>query len=200
VVREEHRTFLLLLAETGLRWSEAIALRWSDIELNGSDARVSVRRANVRGELGPPKSKHGKRDVPISSTLVSALRKHRAASEWNRDDDLVFCAGNGAPLRYENMRRRVLAPAVEEAGAPWAGFHAFRHTCASMLFEGGKNAVQVQRWLGHHSPAFTLDTYVHLLDDRRGEPLDLSRELGSPRPVPPGLPAQAPQRTLEGLA
>ncbi len=46
-----------------------------------------------------------------------------------------------------------------------------------MLFERGSNAVQVQRWLGHHSPAFTLDTYVHLLDDRRGEPLELGVEL-----------------------
>ena len=53
-------------------------------------------------------------------------------------------------------------------------------TCASMLFAEGRNAVQVQRWLGHHSPAFTLSTYVHLLDGDLGEPLSLS---GSPQPV-----------------
>ena len=38
----------------------------------------------------------------------------------------------------------------------WIGFHTFRHTCATMLFAEGRNAVQVQRWLGHHSAAFTL--------------------------------------------
>jgi integrase len=53
----------------------------------------------------------------------------------------------------------VLKPAAQEAGAAWAGFHTFRHTCASMLFHDGRNAVQVQRWLGHHSAAFTLATY-----------------------------------------
>lgn len=53
----------------------------------------------------------------------------------------------------------------------WAGFHTFRHTVASRLFAGGRNPVQVQRWLGHHSPSFTLDTYVHLLDADLGEPL-----------------------------
>jgi integrase len=37
--------------------------------------------------------------------------------------------------------------------------HPFRHTCASLLFAQGRNAVQVQRWLGHHSRAFTLATY-----------------------------------------
>jgi integrase len=59
------------------------------------------------------------------------------------------------------------------------GLHTFRHTCASMLFGSGKNAKQVQRWLGHHSAAFTLDTYVHLLDEGLGEPLDLAAELRS---------------------
>jgi integrase len=82
----------------------------------------------------------------------------------------------------ENLRRRVLMPAMEEAGAPWAGFHALRHTCASMLFARGANAVQVQRWLGHHSAAFTLETYVHLLDGKLGEALDLEAELSDGRP------------------
>ena len=40
------------------------------------------------------------------------------------------------------------------------------------MFAAGHNAVKVQRWLGHHSPSFTLDTYVHLLDGDIGEPLE----------------------------
>jgi integrase len=52
------------------------------------------------------------------------------------------------------------------------GFHALRHTCATRLFAAGRNAVQVQRWLGHSAPGFTLRTYVHLLDDDLGAPLD----------------------------
>ena len=48
-----------------------------------------------------------------------------------------------------------------------------------MLFQRGANAVRVQRWLGHHSPAFTLETYVHLLDGQLGEPLDLAAELAT---------------------
>ena len=67
--------------------------------------------------------------------------------------------------------------AAEEAGASWAAFHTFRHTCASLLFERGLNVRQVQKWLGHHSPSFTLDTYVHLLDDRLPDPIDLAGEL-----------------------
>ena len=60
---------------------------------------------------------------------------------------------------------RVFKPAARRAGVPWAGFHTLRHTCATLLFRRGLNAKQVQVWLGHHSPAFTLATYVHLLSD-----------------------------------
>lgn len=89
----------------------------------------------------------------------------------------MFPVGNGTPLRQENVRRRVLKPAAEEAGVSWIGFHTFRHTCASLLFVRGKNAKQVQRWLGHHAARFTLDTYAHLLDDGVGKALELDAEL-----------------------
>jgi integrase len=53
--------------------------------------------------------------------------------------------------------------------------HAFRHYCASALISDGRNIVQVSRWLGHHSPSFTLDVYAHLMDEGVGAPLELSR-------------------------
>ena len=65
------------------------------------------------------------------------------------------------------------SPPARQADLPWVGFHTFRHTCASLLFASGRNAVQVQRWLGHHSAAFTLSRYVHLLDGDLGEALSL---------------------------
>jgi integrase len=48
-------------------------------------------------------------------------------------------------------------------------FHNFRHTCASLLFEAGRHIRQVCDWLGHSDPAFTLRTYVHLMDEGIGE-------------------------------
>ena len=59
----------------------------------------------------------------------------------------------------------ILKPAAAAAGVPWASWQTLRHTCGSLLFRHGANAEQVQVWLGHHSPAFTLAVYVHLLDD-----------------------------------
>lgn len=57
-----------------------------------------------------------------------------------------------------------------------------------MLFAQGRNAVQVQRWLGHHSPAFTLATYVHLLDGDLGKPLEIGAGSSSrQRPLLPDV-------------
>jgi integrase len=86
----------------------------------------------------------------------------------------VFPSRAGTELNPETYAVAHSSLAAEEAGAPGAGFRTFRHTCASMLFERGANAKQVQRWLGHHAASFTLDTYIHLL---RGD-LDASPRRG----------------------
>ena len=83
----------------------------------------------------------------------------------------------------------MLVPAREEACLPWVGFHSFRHTCATLLFAEGRNVKQVQRWLGHHSPSFTLDTYIHLLDDGVGAPLVLGGGANKVRTDPTPLDA-----------
>ena len=161
------RLFLRFLADTGLRIGEAIALTWQRVDL--AERRVKVRERLYRGELDAPKSSYGRREVPLSPGLASALRAHRLASPFSQDGDLVFATRTGTPHRPENLRRRLLVPAalaaglVDENGKPWPGFHTLRHTCASRLFRAGVDAKRVQLILGHHSPAFTLATYVHLL-------------------------------------
>lgn len=132
-----------------------------------------MRRAIVRSRLEPPKTRHVRRDVPVSSALVDGLLEWHKTTEWPGPEDLVFPTLTGGPHDYGNLGHRVLAPTAQEAGVPWINFHTFRHTAASMLFEQGRNAKQVQRWSGHHSAAFALDRYIHLLSDELDEPLEL---------------------------
>ncbi|GIK77333.1 MAG: hypothetical protein BroJett022_10230 [Actinomycetes bacterium] len=144
-------------------------------DLDLAQACLKVRRSLYQGEPQPPKTRHSRRSIPLSADLLDKLATKVAVLD---PDDLIFSASNGAPLRAENVRRRQLKPAGERIGAPWIGFHTFRHTAASLLFGRGANVVRVQRFLGHHSPAFTLDTYIHLLDDDLGPGLDLGPEVG----------------------
>jgi len=66
---------------------------------------------------------------------------------------------------------------VEEVAAPWAGFHTFRHTFASLHLSQDTNLLQLSRALGHHSPAFTLTRYTHLLPGDEAPALDLASDL-----------------------
>ena len=170
LVRPDHRLMFQLLAATGLRRSELLALEGRHLTLSGSKPHVKVRkrlrrRRGVGLVIGPLKSRYSRREVPIPPKIAERLAALEVESQ-----ELAFNI-SGKPLDPDNLYARVLRPAAAGAGVEWAGFHTFRHTVASRLFAEGRNAVQVQRWLGHHSPSFTLDTYVHLLDPDLGEPL-----------------------------
>jgi len=157
---EPWRLLFTFLAQTGLRISEAVPLRFADVDFGRR--RVKVRRRYHKGNLGSPKSRYGRRDVPLAAGTARALWDRRKAAPG--DDALVFPGRDGALLNASTAYR-TLRSAAKTAGVPWAGLHTLRHTCATILFNRGLNAKQVQVWLGHHSPAFTLATYVHLLGD-----------------------------------
>jgi integrase len=172
LVHPRHRLLFELLAATGLRRSELLVLEGRHMRLSGEHPHVRVRqRVRRRREtglvIGPLKSRHARRDLPIPVELADRLQEVVRGPR-----DLVFTNRSGAMLDPDNVAARVLRPACSEAGVEWAGFHTFRHTVASRLFAAGRNVVQVQHWLGHHSPSFTLDTYVHLLDGDLGAPLE----------------------------
>lgn len=81
----------------------------------------------------------------------------------------MFDRRNGAELYPQNVAPVALRPAAEALGLGWVTFHSFRHTCASLLFAEGRNVKQVQKWLGHADPSFTLRRYVHLMDEGIGD-------------------------------
>jgi integrase len=163
------RALFELLALTGLRISEAIGLRVMDAALDTEAPCVHVRRAIVSGQLTAPKSRYGRRTIPISLELADRLRQ---LAPGRGETELLFRGAHGAALQPGNLRYRVLKPAAHRAGVPWARFHTLRHTCAAMLIDAGASPLRLQRWMGHHSAAFTLDTYGHLLRDDLG--LDLT--------------------------
>lgn len=155
------RLLLRLLAETGLRIGEAVALRWEHIDLETQ--RIAVRERIYRETTDAPKSGYGRRDVPIGRELARTLREQKLASRYSSDGDYVFATKTGRALRPENLRRSVLHKACDTAKVERVGFHAFRHTAITRWFLGGVDAKRVQVMAGHHSVAFTLSTYTHVL-------------------------------------
>ena len=169
----EWRLFFEFMAHTGLRIGEMIEVRWGrDIVVDASPV-LRVRWQFADRQVREPKTRHGKRDIPLSPCLVDRLVE--AAGGEPVDGDLVFTTNAGTRIDRRNIYNHVLGPAAKRAGLDWVTLHTFGHTCASLLFApadrggGGKNVKQVQAWLGHHSAAFTLQQYVHLVDAGMGE-------------------------------
>jgi integrase len=180
-----HRLLFELLATTGLRISEAIALQRLHLQLDDPKPEVCVRRAIVRERIEPPKTKYGRRDVLLPPSLASRLRVHLADQADHDSTVLLFPNDAGGVLDPNNLRRRVLKPLVEEVNAPWAGFHTFRHTFASIHLSEGTNLLQLSRALGHHSAAFTLTRYTHLLPGDEAPALDVLSTDRATTPVSP---------------
>jgi len=171
---ERHRPLFELLATSGLRISEALALQRLHLQLDTDEPEVCIRRAIVRERIEAPKSRHGRREVRLPESLAAKLRAHLSAQPDQDSTALAFPNESGEALDPNNLRRRVLKPLVKGVDAPWAGFHTFRHTFASIHLSQGTNLLQLSRALGHHSPAFTLTRYTHLLPGDEAPALDLA--------------------------
>lgn len=135
-----------LLATTGLRVGEAVALDVGDVD--GSRGRLRVRR-----------SKTGlARDVPVPKSVLRMLSLERGGGEP------LFLAAQGGRVDVHNWRARVWRPAVEACGLSPLRIHDLRHTAASLAIASGADVKAVQSMLGHASASMTLDLYGHLFD------------------------------------
>jgi integrase len=155
-----YRTLVALSLLTGLRQSEALALRWQDVDTKAGVVQVRWQLSR-RGELVEPKTKAARREVPIPPSLGKALAAHQLASRYSKPTDYVFASETGGPLHYRNIVRRGLDKAIEETGLPHLTWHDLRHVAASALIAQGCSVAYLSRLLGHASPSITLSTYAH---------------------------------------
>jgi integrase len=164
-VPEGERPFFELLAHGGLRISEQLGLDCGDV-LFGERPRLSVTRQHCKGETRGLKTEDSERKLPLSPGMA---RRLWVLAAGRPKDAPLFANTSGGRLSESNLRSRVLDPARERAGLPWVTFHSFRHTCASLQLEAGRNVVQVSKWLGHADVQTTHQTYLHLMDDGLGD-------------------------------
>lgn len=163
--RYNYAPLIRVLALTGLRVSEALALQKSDIDLLGG--RLFVRHSLGRdGTLGRPKTAAGVRIVPLGEELVDLFARIIPADA--AEQDFVFHAkGNPRrPLSYWNFRHRGFEPALKEAGLEGHGItiHQLRHAAVSMYAWSGMTNVEVAAIVGHGDPGVTAKVYSHLFD------------------------------------
>lgn len=171
-----HKTLYDTLLATGLRIGEAVALEWSDIDLDNGYIDVNKTLVWSRMETNSPKSMAGYRKIPIDRNTVLMLRLYKARQHQcfikhgygGKMAEHVFSNGLHAYPSREGLQK-TLAKHLKLAGLPYLTLHAFRHTHASLLLNAGISYKELQQRLGHSTLAMTMDTYSHLFDDTEKE-------------------------------
>lgn len=192
---ERLRPLVVVLAHTGLRIGEALALRWVDVELDAARLRVRGSLVRVTGQgvtVSPGKTARSRRVVPLTGPAVEALREWRAVQAVDRlalgaayrDDGWTFTTELGTPLDVRNVgswyRRQAQAAGV--GGSP----HTLRHTAASTMLAAGVSVRTVAELLGHAKTSTTWDTYGHVSEASTGGAVDvLAEAYGSAAPCNP---------------
>jgi integrase len=161
-----------LAAVTGMRRSEVLGLRWSDVDLDA--ATVSVARARVRVRSGMHEAARTKtgasRVVDLDPVTVAALKRWKAVQNEERlawgaayqPSGLVFTKEDGSGLHADHVQQR-FGRLVKAAGVPTIRFHDLRHTHASLLLAAGTPVLDVSKRIGHASAAMTLNVYGHVV-------------------------------------
>lgn len=161
------------IADVGLRIGEVAALRWRDVDVFRHSVTVrevltevpmAVSKAASGLVLGPPKTRAGRRTVPMLTTETADRLAARQVGHG--PDAFVFANPDGSPLRPNNFRARVWRPAVAAAGLtdPAPTPHALRHTAvAHWIAAGVVDPFKLKTWAGHRDVGTTSRIYGHLL-------------------------------------
>jgi len=171
-----------LMAYTGLRQGEALALKWSDIDFENK--RITVNKTAVRIEgkqsLQTPKTKNSKRVISIDPTTLSILKSwkkdqikiyFRNGKHFECDENFIFTNQRGEWVHIHNFIRyfkRFIADHKLKTITP----HGLRHTHASLLFSAGVEPKNISDRLGHSTVQITLDLYTHITEEQRSDTVD----------------------------
>ena len=164
-VGPRYRALVWLGCYGGARIGELLALRWIDIDLLRRGVTIQRKVIEVSGAglvEGATKTKAGRRTVTLPRRVVAELEEHRSSFGTS---ELVFTSANGEQVRANNLRRRQWAAATALAGLEGLTFHDMRHTAVSLWVAAGASDLEVAKWAGHRSAAFTKSRYAHLFPE-----------------------------------
>jgi len=162
-VRPDRVLLFRLLAFTGLRLGEALALRWEDVDQAGKTLRIE--RGVTRCRVGPPKTPTSIRDVALAPGLLDDLAQLDTASKaaalksGRKRHPYIFPSRSGGPLHHgridQDFKVALAGARLPQHLTP----HCLRHTFASLHLQAGESVYWVSRQLGHASIKITVDVY-----------------------------------------
>jgi len=182
-IKYQKKAFFHLLASTGMRRGEIVALTWKDIDLVSGMLLINknlTHGRNGRLIINDPKTKNSKRIIKIDDTTLEIIKKWKKiqAKELStsglktRNNQIIFHNGKNeyhqptAPAKWLNS-------IIKRNGLSKISIHGFRHTHCSILHEAGLSLKQAQDRLGHTDIKTTLGIYTHLDQKKKNESIDV---------------------------
>lgn len=157
-----------MFALLGVRRSEALGLRWTDVDLDAGSMQIQRGLHRVDGKLTtmPTKTARSRRTIPLPAVVVAALVAHRdsqyrervaLAEKWP-DSGYVFTTPIGAPIDPRNCTR-IVQTACRTAEVRVVRLHDFRHACVSVLLGLGVPPRTAMEIAGHSTIEMTMNVY-----------------------------------------
>lgn len=161
--------FILLVAKTGMRFSEALALTPEDFDF--SKQVVSINKTwDYKGQGGflPTKNKSSVRKVQLDWKTV--MQFSQLVKDLPSDEPIFFKSNDKI---YNSTVNGVLFRLCKKADIPTISIHGLRHTHASLLLYAGVSIASVARRLGHASMTTTQKTYLHIIQELENQDVDI---------------------------
>jgi integrase len=159
--------FILLVAKTGMRFSEALALTPRDFDFAHQMLSISKTwNYKENGGFLPTKNKSSVRKIQIDwQTVIQFSELVKGLPE----DEPIFVKGKV----YNSTVNEILERHCKHAQIPVISVHSLRHTHASLLLFAGVSIASVARRLGHSSMTTTQKTYLHIIQELENKDVDL---------------------------
>ncbi|WP_340852367.1 site-specific integrase [Ligilactobacillus salivarius] len=177
---EKYKFYVLfrLLAFSGMRKSEALALTWNDIDFDKSQITINKTLISTpKIEVSTPKTKNSNRIVFIDKKTLAVLKEWRLEQKKEllqkgfnalSVNQLVFSGRNNSyipPTTIISPMNKI----IKGSNLPHITVHGLRHTYATLAAQGGMVVKQLQAQLGHSKVEVTLDVYTSITDEQRKE-------------------------------
>ena len=161
--------FILLIAKTGMRFSEALALTPDDFDFSHQLLNIS-KTWNYKGNGGfmPTKNKASVRKIQIDWHTI--IQFSELLKDLPKDEPIFVKYGSSI---YNSTVNDILARHCKSAGISTISIHGLRHTHASLLLFAGVSIASVARRLGHSSMTTTQKTYLHIIQELENKDVDL---------------------------
>ena len=174
---EPYNVLFYLLLATGMREGEAAALRWDDIDFSSGTINITKTTVRIKGSMivqDHPKTASSIRTIYLSDNIRRHMWEYKNQTEDKQE--AIFLNSRSNLFNATVLRSRWIST-CKDAGVPYKGVHALRHTFATRALEKGIDIKTVSSILGHKNVRVTMDVYQDVFSKQKKKAARIMNDL-----------------------